>query len=479
MAAHIRETASRHRNITALIDQEGPISYGQLLGGAAAASRTLQEAGAGLGSVVIISLPVCWQAYTAFLGCVSGGAIFVPVNLAWRQDDLTWLLSRVKPAAVVHHRDAERWRSAGVGEAQLIDASEFERPEITTTELTVTEVPADHPFAYMLSSGSTGRPKIVVEPGASYLRAIQNVGLALELEPGERLLAPTQFHFTWSMAFNLLLPLVTGATAVLLDPFEPKQAAAAIERYQVQYLWGSPVMFGLLIDAKTPPESLKSLRICISGGAPTSSGVRLGWSSISSAWIREGYGTTEGGTTAFQRSEQDLENCMGLPYPEKQIRILGEDDQPLPAGMQGEIAIGGPGVMTGYLDDPEATAAKFVDGFVRTGDMGWLDERGQLYVAGRIQPWINTGGAKVDPLEVQLVLQKLSGVRDCVVVPEPGPRGNDLVAATIVAEPSVKLVRADVIRHCRQHLAEYKIPQVVRFVEALSDITGKIRSKPS
>jgi long-chain acyl-CoA synthetase len=147
----------------------------------------------------------------------------------------------------------------------------------------------------------------------------------------------------------------------------------------------------------------------------------------------------------------------------------------LQAGAIGEVVVRGPGVIESYAAPADASPPRFWRGFYRTSDLGFLNERGELHLVGRKQQRINIGGTKVDPNEVRRVLNQILGVRDCKVEAEPGPRGLELIAATIVTAPGVELTRADVIRHCRLHLAEYKIPRVIRLVAALdADLTGKL-----
>jgi long-chain acyl-CoA synthetase len=175
---------------------------------------------------------------------------------------------------------------------------------------------------------------------------------------------------------------------------------------------------------------------------------------------------------AIESEELEDPACVGRPIPGTEVRILsGEIEQA--EGEIGEIVVRGPGVVTRYLGE-EAAPARFWNGFLRTGDLGWLDPAGRLYLAGRMRPWINAGGTKIDPVEVQRVLRQIPGVRDCTVEPESGPGGKDIVAASIVSEPGYTLTRAGVIQHCRKHLAEFKIPRVVRFeAAAATDLTGK------
>jgi long-chain acyl-CoA synthetase len=351
-------------------------------------------------------------------------------------------------------------------------------PEADGLREEVVDMPAGYPVAYQLSSGSTGQPKIVVKSGDRFLVSMQNVASAVGVGSGRRILVSTPFHFGFSFSWNMLLPLVSGATMVLLERFEPSAAAEVIMRHRVTCLWGSPVLYGLLTGAHLPAGSLGGLELCFAGGAPLSAAVKEKWRCLSGTGLRQAYGTTEAGMIAIQQEERLPDDCVGLPPPGTDIRIY-RSDRVQPAGEAGEIAVRGPGVMTGYLKDAAATSALMNGAFLRTGDSGWMDDRGRLYLTGRIRPWINAGGIKVDPVEVRNVLCGIPGVFDCLVQGEPGPRGMDVVAVDITVEPGMLLTRADVIRYCRERLAEYKVPRVIRFLSVSPhDLTGKIAHPP-
>jgi long-chain acyl-CoA synthetase len=226
----------------------------------------------------------------------------------------------------------------------------------------------------------------------------------------------------------------------------------------------------MLVDANVPASALRSLRVCLSGSAPLAPSVAERWKRLCGVPVRQAYGSTEAGMIAIQLEDSADRECVGRPLPGTAIRILSGDVEQ-PPGETGEIAVRGPGTVTRYLGDSDVP---FWNGFVRTGDLGRIDADGRLYVFGRLRPWINAGGIKIDPIEVQRAIGEMPGVRGCRVEAEPGPGGMEIVACTIAPEPGTNLTRAGVIRHCRTQLAEFKIPRVIRFVAAITtDLTGK------
>ncbi len=475
IGTRIERISRQYPDLPALTSRSGTVSYRELLSAAAWVRSALEQRGAGEGRPVAVSLPVGGEAVIAFAGCALAGAIYVPVNPEWRDEELGWLIAQVNPsAAIVGGDDAPRWLAAGLAPERVLLAETFETPAGDSPTKAAVERSPEDPFAYTFSSGTTGHPKIIVKRPALATRL--RLADEIPMQAGDATLTFAPFHFGFSLIWNLLLPLVVGGHIVLLERFDPETAAAAIERHQVGCLTGSPAFYGLMTDADLRAFSFDSLKACFTGGASTSAVVQERWRRLAGQRLRQAYGTVESGLITCGADEEAPPNCVGRVFFGVEVRILAGGEQQAP-GCAGEIAVRGPDIMQAYLNDPEATAARFTDGFLRTGDAGWLDEEGRLFLTGRIQPWINTGGVKVDPLEVQTVLRALPGVRDCLVRAEAGPRGMDIIAAMIASEAGVELTRADVIRHCRGRLAQHKIPRAIHFVSSLAkDLTGKSSS---
>jgi long-chain acyl-CoA synthetase len=474
ITARLRQVAGSDPGAIALIEGDTPMTYAELLRAVAGVRCLLERRGVAAGDVVMLSLPPGWQAVASFFACAELGSLFLPVNPAWRRTELAWVLSQAPPAVVMILRaDAERWLDAGLSGDRIVFAEECRPLAAGESSPPREEWPGEQPVACVASSGSTGRPKIAVKTQQGITGVAAAMAAACSIGPGHRLLATVPCHHGHGLANNLVLPLLNGATLVLLEHFEPAAAAEQIERHSIDYLIASPAIFGLLAGSHIKHSALGSLRVCLCGSAPLPPSVLRDWKQLCGAPIRQAYGSSEAGMIAIQSEDSEDPACVGRPIPGNEVRILsGEIEQA--DGQMGEIAVRGPGVVTRYWGESPASATRFWNGFLRSGDLGWMDPSGKLHLAGRIRPWINSGGTKIDPMEVQQVLRQLSGVHECTVEPEAGPGGTDIVAASIVAASGHRLTRAGVIRHCRKHLAEFKIPRVVRFVAvAATDLAGK------
>jgi long-chain acyl-CoA synthetase len=274
-----------------------------------------------------------------------------------------------------------------------------------------------------------------------------------------------------------MLPLLSGATLVMMRQFSPGPCAELVHREKVDMLFGSPFIYGSLVDCD--PASLSSLKHCFSAGGRIPSSVVERWRDRFGVFVRQFYGMSEAGVIALERGVQtpasSVGACVGEPVRGVEIIVLGAGGQSLERGEIGELAIRSESVMSGYLGEPELTRGLFHNGFFRTGDLGYFDSAGNLYLTGRMGRVLNIAGVKVDPVEVERAVEMLPNVASCHVDAVPNGRGGDLIRARVVPREGLQVTRREVIEQCRRQLAEYKLPRVIEFLEATPlTIAGKI-----
>ena len=213
---------------------------------------------------------------------------------------------------------------------------------------------------------------------------------------------------------------------------------------------------------------LPTLDLCVSAGARMPQTLALAWQERFGTRVRQLYGSTETSVISIDRSAQSPPpGTVGTPIDEVEIRILSD----------GEVAVRSPMVMSGYVADPEWNLRVFEDGFFRTGDRGCLDSDGRLRLLGRTRRVINMAGVKVDPAEIEQAVESLEGVVACYVDSANGYRDSELIRARIELREGVQMTRANVIAQFLRRLAEYKLPRVIEFVEALPvTLAGKVSS---
>jgi len=275
------------------------------------------------------------------------------------------------------------------------------------------------------------------------------------------------------------VPLLNGATAVMMPKFNPRACTELVHREQVNTLFGSPFIYSSLLDQAGCEAELSSLKRCFSAGGRMSASLVDRWQERFGVRIRQLYGMTEVGVIAIESSERVpapfSASCVGPPILGVEVGVFGPDGLKLAGGEIGELGVRSEAVMAGYAGEPEAQRGLFADGFFPTGDLGFLDSRGTLYLTGRMGRVMNIAGVKVDPVEVERAVEMLAGVSSCHVDAVMQAMGGEVIRARVVVREGFDLTRREIIEQCRRHLAEYKFPRVIEVSEDSSmTIAGKI-----
>jgi len=285
------------------------------------------------------------------------------------------------------------------------------------------------------------------------------------------------FH-SFGATVCMILPLLAGAEIVLQTAFAPLPVLEALEKQEVTVFAGVPAMFAVLTKCRTSREyDLRSLRACISGGAPLPLEVLSGFQERYGVVLVEGYGPTEASPVVSANPPQGVQKpgSVGLPILGVEVRIVDDAGQDLPTGEVGEIIVAGDNVMQGYWQDATATAEAIKDGWLYTGDLGKLDADGYLYIVDRKKDMIIVGGTNVYPREVEDVIARMPQVAEVAVVGRPDSVRGERVRAVIVPAEGIELSAEQVISHSRQHLAPFKVPRIVEFRESLpKSALGKV-----
>ncbi|MFF4898823.1 class I adenylate-forming enzyme family protein [Streptomyces sp. NPDC001068] len=483
----------------------------------------LAERGLERGDRVAVILQNSPHFVLALLGAWKAGATVVPVNPMYKSGEVGHVLRDGEVAALVCSQRA--WESylrdtaAGSTVRIVLTASEldfqtrddtrvlaFERlPQAADAEDLVAvarrggtapegrdPVPSDIALI-SYTSGTSGTPKgaINLHGNIMYNAERQKTGLGLPDAPVYYALAPL-FHIT-GMVCQLGACLNSTGTLVLTYRFEPGLVLEAFAEHRPHYTVGPSTAFmALAAHPDVTPEHFASFANISSGGAPLPPALVEKFRAGYGPYIRNGYGLTEC-TAPCASVPPSLEApvdpvsgtlAVGVPGPDTVVRIVDDAGNELPFGEQGEILVRGPQVVPGYWRRPEATAETFPDGELRTGDIGFMDPQGWLYVVDRKKDMINASGFKVWPREVEDVLYTHPAVREAAVVGVPDGYRGETVKAYISLRPGAATDADDLALYCKERLAAYKYP---RLVEILPDLpktaSGKIlrrelRSRP-
>jgi long-chain acyl-CoA synthetase len=462
----------------AVVDPAGTRSYGWLLRAVDGVALALDVAGVQPGDRVGLLSPNQAEFAAGLFGTARIGASVVPLNPALAEGELAAVLRDAETSVVLavgawRERCARALAAAGAASAALIalddEAEERPRPPRPPVD------DGDAAFLVLYSSGSTGRPKRVERSHRKLLWEIERLAAALGLSGDDRLLGAAPFCHVNGLMRSMVLALLGGATLVPAAQFERRAVGRLIESHAISGFIGVPFMFATLAETRWPkPVDFSSLRYCLSSSAPLRLPASRRFRERYGVPVRQLYGTTETGTIALDAGPAlDALESVGRPLPGIDVRVLDDAGATLGPGEPGQVAIRSPAAATEYAGRPAESATAFRDGFFRPGDVGRFDGEGRLSLIGRTSLFINRGGFKVNPLEIEEVLEGHPKVREVAVIGEETDLGDERIRAVIVAREPISA--EEIVAFCAERLAEFKTPSVVEFRDQLPrSAAGKI-----
>jgi fatty-acyl-CoA synthase len=339
--------------------------------------------------------------------------------------------------------------------------------------------------AILYTSGTTGKPKGCMHTHRTIMCTAVGGALWEGISPDSVVLATAPMFHVTGMQHSLNAPLYAGATVALLPRWDPSAAGYMIERYAVTHWANVPTMIvDLLAHPDTAGRNLASLQNIFGGGLSMPEAVAQKLFDLTGVKYMEAYGMTETISQTHMNPPDDLrKQCLGIPtFDTESLVVDPETLAAVPTGETGEIVSSGPQLFNGYWNNPEATAAAFVQiagrRFLRTGDLGRMDADGFFYIADRLKRMINATGYKVWPAELEATLYRHPDIKEVAIVSAPDQRRGETVKAYVVLQDAAKgrLAGEDIIAWCRQHMAAYKVPRKVEFIDALPRSgSGKIQ----
>jgi long-chain acyl-CoA synthetase len=475
-----RTAARQYRDQLAIVDGLQRITYGGLLDRIGAMEQRLRsEWDVKPGDVIAASMSNSWQFIASFFAVSGLGGVFAPCNPHWRSEELRWFAERLAFRGVIAELEFRAaWEQVGGTILTVDDAATGGEPNAAWNPSESLRSEHD-PALYLPTSGSTGVPRVVSRSHRNLAEGSRNVARALAMAPGRRFLSVVPFYHSNGFHNSMLMPLLHGGTLVLMRRFSPAACHELIHREGVEVLIGSPFIFSALADSTADPAYLSTLKQCFSGGARLPAAVSERWTNRGGSPVRQWYGTSETSTIALGRireaSDSVDDTSVGVPINGVDVKVLDAGLMELKPGTVGELAVRSAAVMSGYVGEPELNRRVFHDGFYRTGDFGFMDSAGNLYLAGRMNRVMNISGVKIDPFEIERAVEALSGVSRCHVDTVPDGRGGEMIRARVLTRPGFDVTRRAVIAHCRSRLAEYKLPRIIEFAEAMPTmVSGKM-----
>jgi len=432
------------------------------------------------GDVVGVLLHNRCEIVTTMFAVWSRGAALTPVNPALTDDEVRYQLRDSNTRVLVGDE-----RAAGLAadlQIAFIDVETIHRRggPAAATPLPVVEPVAvgEHDHALVVyTSGTTGRPKGCVLDHANVQAMVGSIVHALALGPRDRsLLVLPLFHCN-GLVVGVLSVLLAGGSVVVGPRFSPEAFWTAVERHRPTFFSAVPTMYALLHAGTDRQVDVFSLRFGICGAAPMSADLLVRFEERFGFPLVEGYGLSECTVAATINPPDGLRKpgTVGPALPGQVVAIEDNAGHRLPDGEAGEVVIKGPNVMRGYLGRPDDTAKVIKDGWLHTGDVGYLDRDGYLVLVDRIKDMIIRGGENIYPKEIEDVLFELEDVLEAAVVGRPDEIYGEVPVAYVVPRPGRALEAESLRGHCSDRLARYKVPQEFHLLAELpKNSVGKI-----
>ncbi len=430
------------------------------------------------------------ETFDLIFACARSGAVWLGLNWRLVEDELAFILDDARARVLfvsAEYAPLAAALRARCPRLQIVVDFDTQMPAPARAAVQDIAAQPDDCIVQMYTSGTTGRPKGVLLAHRSFFAVVRGMQAAgdpwIDFSAQDvSLLAIPAFHIGglwWT-----LTSLLYGARCEILEQFGGKQVLAAIEREGVTKTCLVPAMIQVCLQEPALANTdLSSLDCIVYGGSPIPRALLNGARAAFGCRFAQIYGLTETGNTAVCLRPSDHEDehsvrllAAGRAYPNVELKVVGPSGECLGAGEVGQILIRSPANMLGYFERPEATAETLRDGWIFTGDGGYLDADGYVYVADRLKDMILYAGENVYPAEVESVLCSHPAVLEAAVIGVPDERWGELVHAIVVLHPGSRVTPAQLLTHCRGKLAGYKLPRAVSFAGGLPRTpSGKIK----
>ena len=486
--------ADKFPDRTALIYENKRFTYRQFNQRSNRIAQALLSFGLQKGDRVATLLFNSLELVEVFMGAAKVGGVFTPINFRLAAEEVIYLVNHSDARVFAfgeeffslvgnilpHLPKVEKFISAGkapfpraIEYEPLLQGSRDDEPGFAVSE--------DDECQMLYTSGTTGRPKGAVLTHGNVLWNLVNMLLAREDKEGESALVTGPLYHAAALNNHFLIRLALAGASVLMKHFDPRIFMEIIQKEKVNVISGAPAMFHLLLNLPDVEKyDTRSITRCTLGAStlPDESKKKLMKLFPNAGGIYDVYGATEASPTVTVLKAADSFRktaCVGPAVPFLEVRIVDSQDREVPRGETGEIICRGPNVMKEYYKDPEGTAEALKGGWLHTGDIGRMDEEGFVYIVDRKKDMIISGGENIYPREIEELLYHHPKIREAAAVGIPDPLWGESVKAFVVLKTGMSMTEEEVIEYCKAHLASYKKPKVVAFVDSLPrNPSGKV-----
>ncbi|GAB4379776.1 MAG: long-chain fatty acid--CoA ligase [Elainellaceae cyanobacterium] len=470
-------------------------------------SQGLASVGVEPGDCVAILLPNCIEFVISFYAITRLNAIVLPLNHLFKAEEIGYYLKDSQAKVIItdaKHAEICQAIAPDLDHLPLIIVTDDDQVDVKRWNDLVVSVGAldreEQPSAfegaaiYQYSSGSTGRPKRVCRTQSNLHHEVHNFAQTVHLNPNDNILCLVPMYHAHGLGNCLLAATCNGATLVILKQpmqkgvsvevpfaFRCPEVLKLLEHEAISIFPAVPYIFNAL--AETPMNirpNLSQLRLCFSAGNFLGKEIFDKFLQRFEVPVRQLYGCTEAGAIAINLDDniEDSYQSVGAPLQGVTVAIVDDRGNKQPTGAIGEIVVRSGALTAGYCNLPDLNQQAFKNGAYFTGDLGRLDEHGHLYITGRKKILIDTGGRKVDPIEVEDVLMAHPKAKEAVVVGVKGAHAGELVKAVLVLKESTVCEEEEILSFCKERLAEFKVPKIIEFRDEIpKSPLGKILRK--
>jgi long-chain acyl-CoA synthetase len=475
----LRASVESHPERRALVCRGRELTYAQL-GRRVLDAATLASAQGASGQRVALLMPTSIDAVIAALALMAAGAELMPLNPFFTPSELEPVLLDLDPHLIICGDEAwgkveavaPRLRGPRIARWQsfCMDASLESRGAPSFSHLA--HLRPDAPAVAILTGGTTGEPRAVEHTHRSVMVSVlQHCAVWRVRRGAERFLSAAPIFHIWGLFYATFVPLYAGGTLVLVPRYDPDEVLAAIESERITVFGGgpAPVYLGLLRCPRFAQTDFSSLMYCLSGGAPCPLDLHERWRVATGCALLEGWGMSEAAPLCLSRPEANKPLSVGRPVPDTMVEIVDVEGgvRVLARGEPGEVRVRGPQLMRGYLGRAEATQAVLREGWLYTGDIGYIDGDGDLFLVDRKKDMIIVGGYNVYPRQVDEVLYRHPAIAEAATVGRADERLGEVLVAFVVLESGASLDERAVFTFCEQQLIKYRRPVSVTFLATL------------
>ncbi|MFC4322289.1 fatty acid--CoA ligase family protein [Litchfieldia salsa] len=497
-------SAQRYHEKPAYIFNDRPTSYAEFDSAVTKFASGLNQLGVSRGDHVALLLGNSPHFLISLYGALRLGATVIPINPIYTPDEIGYIINNGDVKAVIALDllipllEKMEQQIAMVEHVIACETPKGAQAALDVTSLSIypklksftrlleqpspsfkedTDVQEDDIAVILYTSGTTGKPKGAMLTHKNLYSNAKDTAEYLAMNEDDRIITTLPMFHVFCLTVALNAPLMSGATMIIMPQFSPAEVFEIAKKHRATVFAGVPTMYNFLLQyPEGEPEDLNSFRLCISGGASMPVALLNHFEQKFNVRISEGYGLSEASpVTCFNPLDRPRKpGSIGTSINNVENKIVNPLGVEVSVGEVGELIVRGPNVMKGYYKMPEDTEHTLIDGWLYTGDLARMDDEGYFYIVDRKKDMIIVGGYNVYPREVEEVLYNHTGIVEAAVVGVPDPDLGEAVHCYIVKK-DLTLTEEDILEYCQDHLAKYKIPSNIFFLEELpKNTTGKI-----